>query len=260
MPLRFTPIRRYMSSPVRSLQVDATLADAHAILREHAFSSLPVLDPKGTPAGVLSRTDLLRVGRVTEHRPGRASLLEVPDRQVGEVMSSPVVSLGPDDTVRAAAEKMVRHRIHRVYVVEHGRLVGVFSTRDVMAAVRDQRIATPINEFMSTPVLTVDVADTVGCATDRLSEARVAGLVVTEDERPVGLFTQTEALQSREDPASTPVEDRMSYALLCMDLKTPVHRAAAHAHATQARRVVAVEGRRMWGLLTGVDFARAATG
>jgi hypothetical protein len=34
---------------------------------------------------------------------------------------------------------------------------------------------------------------------------------------------------------------------------------AAQARATRARRILAVEHRRVWGILTGLDFARAAT-
>jgi hypothetical protein len=48
----------------------------------------------------------------------------------------------------------------------------------------------------------------------------------------------------------------MSYAMLCLDVRTPLYRAAAYAHATRARRVLAVEGRHLKGVLTGIDFAR----
>ena len=52
----------------------------------------------------------------------------------------------------------------------------------------------------------------------------------------------------------------MSYAMLCLRASTPLYRAAAHAHATRARRVLVSENRRVTGVLTGIDFARAIAG
>ncbi len=59
-------------------------------------------------------------------------------------------------------------------------------------------------------------------------------------------------------PRDTPVEDVMSSAMLCLPSDTLTHRAAAHAAATRARRVVVTDKREMVGIMTGIDFARAA--
>jgi CBS domain-containing protein len=82
--------------------------------------------------------------------------------------------------------------------------------------------------------------------------------VVDDDEWPVGTFTQAEGLGARGLPGDTPLEEAMSYAMLCLDVRTPLYRAAAHAHATRARRVLAVSEGRVRGILTGLDFARVA--
>lgn len=248
-----------MTSPVRTLRDDAPLRDAHHILREYTLSSLAVVDASKRLVGVVSRTDLLRVGRVEDGARRGHLLLTLPDLPVRDVMTAGAVTVGADATARAAAEELVKRHIHRVYVTDaHGALAGVFSTRDAMDVVRERRVAAPLSDFMSTPVLTVQTTDTVATATDKLRDANVAGLVVLDDEgAPVGVFTQVEALQSRDDEGATPVEDRMSYAILCLPLRTAMSRAAANAAATRARRVIAVDGRRVWGVLTGIDFARA---
>lgn len=253
------PVSRYMSSPVRTIRDDAPLGDAHHILREYTLSSLAVLDASKRLVGVVSRTDLLRVGRVEEGARRGHMLLSLPAQPVRDVMTVGAVTVRTDATARAAAEALVHRHIHRVYVVDnHGALAGVFSTRDAMDVVRERHVAAPLSDFMSTPVLTIATTDTVANATDKLRDAHVAGLVVLdEEESPVGVFTQVEALQSRDDEGGTPVEDRMSYAILCLPLRTTMARAAANASATRARRVIAVEGRRVWGVLTGIDFARA---
>jgi CBS domain-containing protein len=137
--------------------------------------------------------------------------------------------------------------------------VGVLSTKDVMRAIRDKRVKSPIREWMSSPVFTIRADEPVSLAVERLVKAHVTGLVVVEDDWPIGLFTQREALEARDRERNTPVEETMSAALLALDIDTELHRAAAQAAATRVRRVVAVRGRRMEGILTGIDFARAAS-
>ena len=254
-----TPVRTFMSSPVRSVREDASLDATYAALCDRSLSSLAVVDASDRPVGVISRTDLLRLGRVLEARERRMPLLDFPAQTVGEVMHRGVVTVAPDAPVSEAAAIMVHEHIHRVFVGSATHLVGVFSTKDVMRAVSAARIARPISDFMSAPVITVRALETIATATDRLADAHVAGLVVLDDDdAPVGVFTQLEALQAKRLSAATPVEDAMSYAMLCLDVHMPLYRAAAHAAETRVRRLIAVDRRRVWGVLTGIDFARAA--
>jgi len=93
-------------------------------------------------------------------------------------------------------------------------------------------------------------------AAERLEKARVTGLVVVDDEWPVGIFTQVEALESRELPRETLMEEVMNPAILVLDEETPVYRAAAQASVMQARRVVTTRNGNAVGIVTGLDFAK----
>jgi CBS domain-containing protein len=252
-------VSQYMTAPVRAIAPTAPLAQAYAVLREHAFSSLAVTDERGALVGLISRTDLLHAGRIQLSSRRGKPLIELPHKAVGDVMHREVVIVGPDASVHDAARALVQKHIHRVFVQDGGRLVGVFSTRDMMRAIFEHRVTRPVSDLMSSPVLTVRTNDTVATATEQLNEARVTGLVVLDDdERPVGIFTQVEALQCKDVPPATPVEEQMNYAVLCLPLKTPLYRAAGQAAEMNVRRVIVTEGQKIWGILTGIDFARAA--
>jgi CBS domain-containing protein len=252
---RDRPVARWMSRPVQWVPADAQLELARRRLELLGVSCLAVLDAKGRVIGVLSRSDLLRVGRPAAGATGK--IVHLPDAEVHTVMSRPVVTVAPDDPLERAAVRMVACRVHRVFVTDGDRLVGVFSTRDAMGALARLRPITPIAEFMSSPVVTVDAADPVSSVLARRDAAGISGVVVVEGEWPVGVFTDREALAVRDLPDSTRVEDVMSPALLCLKASTPLHRASAQAAATRARRVVVVEGHHMVGMLTGMDFTRA---
>ena len=51
----------------------------------------------------------------------------------------------------------------------------------------------------------------------------------------------------------------MSAAMLALPVDTPLHRAAAQAADLNVRRIVAMSGGKMEGILSGIDFARAAS-
>jgi predicted transcriptional regulator len=171
-------------------------------------------------------------------------------------MTKEVVTADPGMSLQAVATVMVQHHIHRVFVVEHNRPIGVVSTRDLMRAIVQARVADPIKRWMSSPVITIPAQSSIGEAADLLQEARVRGLVVEDQEWPVGLFTQTEVLLSAKREASTPVEDVMSCALLCLPLNMPLFRATALALETRARRILATAQREIHGILSGLDMAR----
>jgi len=61
------------------------------------------------------------------------------EHTVGEVMSRRVVAIDPEESVQAAARLMAALQIHRVLVLEQGKLVGLLSSMDLVRAVADGR-------------------------------------------------------------------------------------------------------------------------
>lgn len=258
MPNFAMPVRLFMGSPVHTLAPGDNLTRAKRAMIEHHVSSLPVLDESGALVGLVSRSDLLEVGRREAGSRPEARLLTLPDRPVSECMTREVVTVKPDDPVSLAASKMIESRIHRVVVTDDGGVCGIFSPHDICVAIAGKRVNVPISEHMSSPVFTVRASEPLSVATDRLAKARVSGLIVMDGEWPVGAFTQVEALRSKDDPRTSPVEEAMSSAILRLDEGMPLYRAAAQAAAMNARRVVASSGAEVTGLLSGLDFARVA--
>jgi len=254
---RTIPAGRYMSSPVLAVSPSASLTDVDRRLKHHGISSLAVTDDDRL-MGVISRTDLLRAGRRHAVESGSTALLDLPDQRVVEVMSKDAITITTDTPLAAAAATMVEREFHRMFVTEGDRCVGVLSTRDVMRALGDHRIGGTIGEVMSKPVFTVEATATLAAATERLERAGISGVVVVEQDWPVGVYTQVDALRARRFAAGVPVEDVMNSAFVCMPDVTTIHRAAAQALALRVRRIIAVQHRDMVGVLTGIDFARVA--
>lgn len=238
-----------MSAPAITLGSDATLASVISLLESRAISAVPLVDG-GRLVGIVSTTDA--VGAL----PGG----DYPPVAARDRMTSPVITAHPDEPLDEAARRLVQARVHRLVVVDDDdAVVGVLSARDVLAEVKRQRIRVPIERIMTTTVESVDIGDTIEEAIRRLSAARVHGVVVVDGSFPVGVFTHTEALAARKLPAALragPVEEVMSYETVCLDLSTPIYRAAAYAISMDLRRVLVVHDRKLVGILSPVDLVR----
>lgn len=113
------------------VSVDASIETAEEMLRDHRITGLPVVDLAGRLVGVISQTDLLYMAV-----PAVQALIRHHERgiRVGEVMSSPPVTIDSGATIREAARRMNDERLHRLVAVDdHGRPSGVISAMDFVA-------------------------------------------------------------------------------------------------------------------------------
>ncbi len=250
------PVSEYMTSRPQVVNASASLADVAQRLAEHKVSALPVISADGAIVGVVSRTDLLRVGR--RQPAGRRGLpvLTFPEGRAADLITRAPLTCSPDTSLRDAARVMIEHRVHRLIVVEDGDPVGVISTVDLVAAVRDARARGTLAEIMTAQVVTIDSTATVSAAIEQLGLAHVTGLVVVDERWPIGMFTQTEALAARDLAPDTPVDDVMDAAVICLPVGTRLHHAAAQAARLDVRRVLASKSGSMVGIASGLDFAR----
>ncbi len=123
-----------MSSPVVTVRPDQSAREAIALLAEHSFTSLPVVDEDGDVIGIVSEIDLLR-SRIP-HDP-RLHMLQQPDagnppRTVADAMSDSVVCLSENADAADLAQVLVDNRIRAVPILRGGDLVGIVSRRDVL--------------------------------------------------------------------------------------------------------------------------------
>ncbi|MBT9587350.1 CBS domain-containing protein [bacterium] len=248
----------YHTTPVVSVNTDTDINLAYERILELDISSLAVVDHDGKLVGVLSRSDLLKAGTRQAGSAHRAPVLTLPNTAAGQMMTSPPITISVDQPLKQAAQFMVQKRIHRVYTVDgEGRPQGVISTRDLMLAVRDQRLNRTLEEYMSSPVFSIRAEEPISEGVHRLAKAHVSGLVVLDHDWPVGVFTQRDALLFQNLARTTPVEEAMDPSLLILPPGCKLYRAAAQAAAMKVRRILVSEHTHPVGILTGLDFAKA---
>lgn len=137
-----------MSRHVVTVGVDASVADAIAVMLGHHVSGLPVVDAAGRLVGIVSEGDFVRRAEIdTERKRGRwLTFLAGADRvaldfarshgrKVGEIMTRGPVTIAEDTPLAEIVDLMERHHVKRLPVMRGDSLVGMVTRTDFLPAV-----------------------------------------------------------------------------------------------------------------------------
>lgn len=155
--------RDAMQTKVRIVHPDTSLRDLEDAFFQARVSGFPVVED-GRLVGVVSRSDVVRRLDVEqsvaetlsdyyrdagamEERPipsleeiGTGFGARLERLRVKDVMARTPISVSPETLLAELARTLVEHRIHRVPVVDGGRLAGIVSTLDLVRLVADGRL------------------------------------------------------------------------------------------------------------------------
>jgi CBS domain-containing protein len=255
------PVSDWMVSPVVTLREETFLAEAARRFEELDVSALPVVDTSHRLMGVLSRTQLRRAGRFVRESPDQKRHLRLPEARVGEFMNSQVPVIRRELALRACARSMVKQQIHRLYVAEDGPLEGVISTRELRRAVVEARLEAPLGSVARGAFATLPANAPLRAAVARLDGQPSLTLILTREELPVGLFTESEALDAREADPEEAVELWMDPSVLGLPAELPAHLAAQQALERSARYIVTLDSvNTVKGLVSALGFAELIAG
>jgi acetoin utilization protein AcuB len=132
-----------------------------------------------------------------------------PGTSVRKCMSRRVITVGPDTGLAQAAKLMRARKIRHLPVVEsRGRLIGIVTSRDLRQAlfapavqdrpedVLDVLNALLVRDVMTRGVVTVRAATTLREAARLMHERKLGALPVVENDRLVGILTETDVLDA----------------------------------------------------------------
>jgi CBS domain-containing protein len=116
-------VEEVMSRSPRTTTPDISAQAAARLMRAEDVGSLVIIEDGGA-VGIITEKDLVQKV-VAESRP--ASKV-----RVHEIMSAPLVTIGPKESVANAARKMANLKLRRLPVIQEGMLVGLITENDVL--------------------------------------------------------------------------------------------------------------------------------
>ncbi len=118
--------------------------------------------------------------------------------KIGQVMSSPVRTVKPDEKLIAALVVMEKNDIGSIIVVDGQSPVGIVTERDVVRQIlkRSLVLEEPVKQVMSKPVITGAPGMSVQEAIDLMIENKIGHLPVIEGNSLVGVVSDKDLMRS----------------------------------------------------------------
>ena len=111
--------------------------------------------------------------------------------RIHEVMTENVLCLSPDMTMKEAVETFQRDRISGAPVTQGDALIGILSMEDLMRALQEDGLASPVSEYMTTDVISVREYDPVVEALRTFARTKFGRLpVLDKEDHVIGIITK----------------------------------------------------------------------
>lgn len=117
-------VKDVMSSPVVTVEESAPANKIAELMDKNDLGCIVVTGKGGKPLGIITERDLVTRVLSKNARPDSA--------KAKEVMTSPLITIEPEETISEAARRMSRLNVRRLGVVYKGNLIGVVSSKDVL--------------------------------------------------------------------------------------------------------------------------------
>jgi len=118
-------VKDVMSNPVVTVGEESTANHVAGLMDKHGLGCIIVTSKNGKPIGIITERDL--VTRVL------AKNIKPDSLKAKDVMTTPLITIEPDEMINEAARKMNRLNVRRLGVVYKGQLVGLLSSKDILS-------------------------------------------------------------------------------------------------------------------------------
>lgn len=187
LELSYKPPFVYLASDLR---------EVIEIMLERGVGAIAVVDENKYLRGLISERHLVSLfANIETHV------------KVKEVMTGNFVGLTPSDTLERGMQVMSEYRVRRIPLVSGGVLYGIVTVKDILAFLSSEDslkslekgaveavYQVPLSYIASRPVITVDPEEDVGRAISIMKAHNIGALMVTVNEKPVGIITERDIM------------------------------------------------------------------
>ncbi len=172
------------------VEVPGSRADAINIMVRNGLTGLPVIrSSDGALVGVVSRRDVFRNSE---------------EDQLSLVMKRGCMTISPDAPVEEAARTFSTHRIHRLPVVQNGKLIGIVTPTDLLKIVKDMRTDMTAEDVIRIKCVTAWEKDPLSYTIPAMRISDVSALPVLDDQgRFTGILTDRDLFSDQNVDAET---------------------------------------------------------
>ena len=170
------------------VEVPGTRSDAINAMARNKLTGLPVVrSSDGMLMGVVSRRDIFR---------------KFEEDQLSLIMKKGCITIDPDKSVEEAARIFSEMRIHRLPVVDKGKLVGIITPTDILKLIKDMKTTMTAGDVISTTCVTAYEGEPLTYTIPAMRISDVSALPVLDGKgNLVGILTDRDLFSDQiKDP------------------------------------------------------------
>jgi signal-transduction protein with cAMP-binding, CBS, and nucleotidyltransferase domain len=219
-----------------------------------------IITDADVPVGIFTEKDVLK--RVVNER------IDLQQTSIREVMTSPIQAVAEETHILDALGRMYQGNFRHLLVRgRRGTIVGIVSMRRILkiAVELGQGLSETrtVGEIMSGQVLSVDEGRSISESTKLMMNSNSSAVVVTEEQRPKGIFTERDLLKrvinKVPDITKTPVREVMTAPLISLSRTTHIGEVLAEMYRRDIRNMpIKGDNEDLLGIVSMPDVLRYA--
>ena len=123
-------VKDFMTREVHTVDVDTTVAEAAKIMAEdEKYEGYVIILKKGKPQGILTERDIINKVLSKELNPKKTIVIDV--------MSSPLVTIDPDEDLSKAAQIMSENNVRKLVAIKDNIIYGIITSKGISQHFQD---------------------------------------------------------------------------------------------------------------------------
>jgi signal-transduction protein with cAMP-binding, CBS, and nucleotidyltransferase domain len=240
-----------MTTAILTINPEASMEDAAKIMGERHVGSLIVTE-RDTPTGIVTERDLLSRVVATDKDPSQV--------KVKEVMSTRLITIKPSDTIKDAAQTMIRQK-GRLVILKEGKVAGIITASDLIKSLpKIPETLLKVDDIMTKKVVAVDWDTPIKKVAKMMGEMRIGSVLVKDSGKPKGIFTERDLLTrvlARKLSTEAKVGELSSTPLITIPAGSSIHKATLTMVAKHVKRLPIIRNDEIIGIATARDFVEA---
>lgn len=252
-------VKEIMTTQLTSARITETISFVVEIMVSADVGRVIITDAD-VPVGIFTEKDVLK--RVANQG------MDLQQTSIREVMTSPIQAVAEETHILDALGRMYQGNFRHLLVRgRRGTIVGIVSMRRILkiAVELGQGLSETrtVGEIMSGQVLTVDEGRSISESTELMTKNNSSAVVVTEEQRPKGIFTERDLLKrvinKVSDTTQTPIREVMTVPLISMPRTTHIGDVLAEMYRRDIRNMpVKGDDENLLGIVSMPDVLRYA--
>ncbi|MEE4377811.1 MAG: EAL domain-containing protein [Candidatus Competibacteraceae bacterium] len=249
----FPKLNEILTDPVLCCTEQTLVRDALNAMKIRQVSSVVIVQ-NAVPIGIFTEQDALRLASWE----GSIDALTLQT-----VLTHPPITAPAHWDLQQAFQLLADNHIRHLIVTDaQGSVTGIVSETDIMQHLGFERFLQlrDVSQVMTEHVVTLAPQDRVSTALENMTQYRIRSIVVTEQDRVVGILTARDVVRliaDNQDLSQCALTQAMSQPVLTISLDESIHTAVNTMEQAKVRRLVVThdEGS-MAGILTQHDIVR----